>query len=196
MKKKNKVKSAVKMRANKISRKPRKALRKAPSEFIKPISMWFYYQYISSIIISWLISSKSLFLEFKCQLEEKVTTVKKDKKTGKSLFKSHTGFNNWIGNDSLDEMSKDGVHRLRQITKVKHFLAELRRKKISRTPNAKCKTANNFEFEISMLEGVYSPKIDHIFQDFGEESQEELSSDLRVNGTVGFVIHEMDLKKL
>jgi hypothetical protein len=99
-------------------------------------------------------------------------------------------------NDSLVKMSKDCVSRLRQITKERHFESELRRKKISRTPNAKCKTSNNFEFEISMLEGVYSPKIDHIFQDFEEESHKELSSDLRVNGTVGFVIHEMDLKKL
>lgn len=47
-----------------------------------------------------------------------------------------------------------------------------------------------------MIEGVYSPKIDHLFQDFDEWNIDELPESAQINDTVKFRPHDMDLKKL
>ena len=50
--------------------------------------------------------------------------------------------------------------------------------------------------EIYKAEGVYSPKIDHLFADFSEEKFEELSVEQNINVPFNFKPKEMDLKKL
>lgn len=82
------------------------------------------------------------------------------------------------------------------LKKLKSSRSGSKEKLDKKSPLASSKFANNFEIEISMIEGVYSPKIDYLFQDFDEGSIEELSESVHINGTVIFLPHGMDLKKL
>jgi len=55
---------------------------------------------------------------------------------------------------------------------------------------------NDREVKISEIEGVYSPKIDHLFIDFPEGGIDELSGDQNMNLPLQMRIKAMDLKKL
>ena len=55
---------------------------------------------------------------------------------------------------------------------------------------------SDVDIEISIAEGVYTPKIDHLFQDFSENSIQELSHGFNVNRPLQFKPNCMNLKNL
>lgn len=56
--------------------------------------------------------------------------------------------------------------------------------------------SKNLDLEIWILEGVYTPKVDHLFPEFTEESTEELTNGLNVNKPLYSKLNSMNLKQL